>query len=322
MEDDASGPDTQVVPSSGLSARALPVLPTPPIPLQSPGEDSQEEADWNGATLPQEPKLVGTRWTWRLSRARAVAGFAHGAEARMEAKLERMRKMLTSMLDRNMRQQLLFLWRLNATRSKASALAVWAVDQGNRKAYEVERSLMADNTWATRSVIWEGYRHSTLVGLSDSSWFWTVKADDNAMGVERLREELALVRARTDFLAAQLNSARQQLMDWQELAEFENVDGSWQSMRILEAERQARAARAANSGLVARPASPPPGEESSWAEERRSNLHNWMMGYRSDREIRSTIPGSPTSPLPRSHTSSTSATQRTACLANHQTTVG
>ena len=322
MEDDASGPDTQVVPSSGLSARALPVLPTPPIPLQSPGEDSQEEADWNGATLPQEPKLVGTRWTWRLSRARAVAGFAHGAEARMEAKLERMRKMLTSMLDRNMRQQLLFLWRLNATRSKASALAVWAVDQGNRKAYEVERSLMADNTWATRSVIWEGYRHSTLVGLSDSSWFWTVKTDDNVMGVERLREELALARARTDFLAAQLNSARQQLMDWQELAEFENVDGSWQSMRILEAERQARAARAANSGLVARPASPPPGEESSWAEERRSNLHNWMMGYRSDREIRSTIPGSPTSPLPRSHTSSTSATQRTACLANHQTTVG
>ena len=229
----------------------------------------------------------------------------------MEAKLERMRKMLTSMLDRNMRQQLLFLWRLNATRSKASALAVWAVDQGNRKAYEVERSLMADNTWATRSVIWEGYRHSTLVGLSDSSWFWTVKADDNAMGVERLREELALVRARTDFLAAQLSSARQQLMDWQELAEFENVDGSWQSMRILEAERQARAARAANSGLVARPASPPPGEESSWAEERRSNLHNWMMGYRSDREIRSTIPGSPTFPVPRSHTSSTSPTQHT-----------
>ena len=311
MEDDASGSDTQDVPSSGFSARALPALPTPQITPQSPGEDSEEEADWlmNGANL--ETKLVGTRWAWRLSRARAVAGFAHGAEARMEAKLERMRKMLTSMLDRNMRQQLLFLWRLNATRSKASALAVWAVDQGNRKAYEVERSLMADNTWATRSVIWEGYRHSTLVGLSDSSWFWTVKADGNAMGVERLREELALARARTDFLAAQLNSARQQLMDWQELAEFENVDGSWQSMRIMEAERQARAARAANSGLAARPASPPPGDERSSVEKRRSNLHSWMMGYRSDREIRSTIPGSPTFPVPRSHTSSTSPTQHT-----------
>ena len=50
-----------------------------------------------------------------------------------------MREILMHMLDRSERQQALFLWRLNATRAKASGLAVWAVDQGNRKAYEVER---------------------------------------------------------------------------------------------------------------------------------------------------------------------------------------
>ena len=77
-----------------------------------------------------------------------------------------MREILMHMLDRSERQQALFLWRLNATRAKASGLAVWAVDQGNRKAYEVERSLRAENSWATKSIIWEGYRFCPLSGLS------------------------------------------------------------------------------------------------------------------------------------------------------------
>lgn len=40
------------------------------------------------------------------------------------------------------------------------------MDQGNRKAYDVERALMAENSWATNSIIWEGYSRSpTVVSL-------------------------------------------------------------------------------------------------------------------------------------------------------------
>jgi hypothetical protein len=69
---------------------------------------------------------------------------------------------LEKMLQRGVTQRALSEWRLNATRCKASSLAVWAVDQGNRKAYEVERALMAENSWATKSIIWEGYREDPL----------------------------------------------------------------------------------------------------------------------------------------------------------------
>ena len=54
------------------------------------------------------------------------------------------------------------------------------------------------------------------------------------MTMERMREELKMARQRTAFLAAQLESARQQLVDWQEVADFQSMDGTWQSMRLRE----------------------------------------------------------------------------------------
>ena len=118
-------------------------LPRPPERARSDYDEEDEDDDALEALrlrqlLPRIPGLVGTPWAWRLPR---VAGAGGGAEA----KAERTREVIMRMIDRNERQQILFMWRLNATRAKASALAVWAVDQGNRKAYEVERSLMAEN---------------------------------------------------------------------------------------------------------------------------------------------------------------------------------
>ena len=290
----------------GTSAqvRALPEVPTPAgvggehglgSDGESEGDDDDDEVlvlKQRDSFLPRLPGLVGTPWAWGLPRL-------HGGTSSAEAKAERTRQVIMRMLDRSERQQVLFLWRLNATRAKASALAVWAVDQGNRKAYEVERSLMAENSWATRSIIWEGYQHSPLVGVSDSCWFWTAKMDDG-ISMERLREELKMARQRTAFLASQLDSARQQLIDWQEVADFQSMDGTWQSMRLRESERQLRAARAehfdgrdrerlrsSEAGALDSPIS----DSRKVLEERRSNLHSWMMGYQSDREIRSTIPG-------------------------------
>ena len=214
-------------------------LPRPPERVLSDyDDDDDDDAGGNEALeeqrlralLPRLPGMVGTPWAWRLPRATSAGGGA-------EAKAERTREVIMRMIDRNERQQMLFLWRLNATRAKASALAVWAVDQGNRKAYEVERALMAENSWATRSVIWEGYRHSPLVGVTDSCWFWSAKADEG-MSVERMREELKMSRQRTAFLSSQLDTARQQLVDWQEVADFQSMDGTWQSMRLRESERQ------------------------------------------------------------------------------------
>ena len=262
---------------------------------ESEGDDDGDEGlvlKRRDSFLPRLPGLVGTPWAWGLPRL-------HGGASSAEAKAERTRQVIMRMLDRSERQQVLFLWRLNATRAKASALAVWAVDQGNRKAYEVERSLMAENSWATRSIIWEGYQHSPLVGVSDSCWFWTRKMEEG-MSMERLREELKMARQRTAFLSSQLDSARQQLVDWQEDADFQSMDCTWQSMRLRESERQLRAARAEHldgrdresfRSSEASALDSPISDSRKVLEERRSNLHSWMMGYQSDREIRSTIPG-------------------------------
>jgi hypothetical protein len=118
-------------------------LPRPPERVRVDYDEEDEDDDALEAMqlrqlLPRIPGLVGTPWAWRLPRVAGVGGCA-------EAKAERTREVIMRMIDRNERQQILFIWRLNATRAKASALAVWAVDQGNRKAYEVERSLMAEN---------------------------------------------------------------------------------------------------------------------------------------------------------------------------------
>lgn len=203
-------------------------LPRPPEHVVY-DDDVDEEFDGrrDASIIPRLPGVVGTSWAWRLPKVKT-------GQYTPEDKAERTRHVIMRMLDRNERQQILFLWRLNATRNKASALAVWAVDQGNRKAYEVERSLLAENSWATRSVIWEGYRHSPLVGITDSCWFWTTKVQEGGMTMERMREELKVARQRTVFLAAQLESARQQLVDWQEIADFQSIDGTWQSMRLRE----------------------------------------------------------------------------------------
>lgn len=311
---DISGMDTQegspnsehgelVKEDNSAQVRALPEVPASDRACDDHVlvSDNDSEADDDGdeglllqrrhSFLPKLPGIVGTPWAWRLPRI-------HGSGS-AESRAERTREVIMRILDRNERQQIMFLWRLNATRAKASALAVWAVDQGNRKAYEVERSLMAENSWATRSIIWEGYQHSPLVGVTDSCWFWTAKMDDG-MSMERLREELKMARQRTAFLASQLESARQQLVDWQDVADFQSMDGTWQSMRLRESERQLRAARADHldgrdrerlRSSEASALDSPISDERKVLEERRSHLHSWMMGYQSDREIRSTIPG-------------------------------
>jgi hypothetical protein len=103
----------------------------------------------------------------------------------------------------------------------------WAVDQGNRKAYAVERALMAENSWATNSIIWEGYSRSPTVGITQSSWFWST-AGDKGSG-----EALKLAQQRNELLSVQVEAARQQLSEWQEVGDFQALeDGTWRSMRV------------------------------------------------------------------------------------------
>jgi hypothetical protein len=67
-------------------------------------------------------------------------------------------------------------WHLNTVKSRACSLAVWAVDQGNRKVYEMERTLMAENSWIARSIVWDGYSQHPLTGITNSKWFWASSA--------------------------------------------------------------------------------------------------------------------------------------------------
>jgi hypothetical protein len=105
----------------------------------------EEPAAKKAAAMPPKGGVKGKAKAGAAVEESAAATVATSEGGGAEAKAERTREVIMRMIDRNERQKMLFLWRLNATRAKASALAVWAVDQGNRKAYEVERSLMAEN---------------------------------------------------------------------------------------------------------------------------------------------------------------------------------
>ncbi len=78
-------------------------------------------------------------------------------------------------------------WHLNTVKSRACSLAVWAVDQGNRKVYEMERTLMAENSWIARSIVWDGYSQHPLTGITNSKWFWASSAaaelGENRLGI-------------------------------------------------------------------------------------------------------------------------------------------
>ena len=54
-----------------------------------------------------------------------------------EGRAERLGRVLEGVVSLHEKAVVMTTWRLNATKMRASALAVWAVDQGNRKAYEV-----------------------------------------------------------------------------------------------------------------------------------------------------------------------------------------
>ena len=54
-----------------------------------------------------------------------------------EGRAERLGRVLETLVSLHEKAVIMTTWRLNATKMRASALAVWAVDQGNRKAYEV-----------------------------------------------------------------------------------------------------------------------------------------------------------------------------------------
>ncbi|KAJ1477631.1 hypothetical protein T484DRAFT_1749962 [Baffinella frigidus] len=65
-------------------------------------------------------------------------GIAWRKREKGEDRAERLSQVLDQVVSLHEKQAAMTIWRLNATKMRASALAVWAVDQGNRKAYEVE----------------------------------------------------------------------------------------------------------------------------------------------------------------------------------------
>ena len=73
-------------------------------------------------------------------------------------------------------REILHEWHLNTIKSRACSLAVWAVDQGNRKVYEMERALMAENSWIGRSIVWDGFSQHPLTGITNSKCFWACSA--------------------------------------------------------------------------------------------------------------------------------------------------
>jgi hypothetical protein len=138
------------------TADAVSIGPSPPHSVQGETENASQQSDpvseteelWEDDEEEQSFPSLRVHMNWK--------------ELRSTSGRERAYVALEKMLQRGVLQRALSEWRLNATRCKASSLAVWAVDQGNRKAYEVERALMAENSWATKSIIWEGYREDPL----------------------------------------------------------------------------------------------------------------------------------------------------------------
>ena len=133
-------------------------------------------------------------------------------------------------------RSILHEWHLNTVKSKACSLAVWAVDQGNRKVYEMERALMAENSWIARSIVWDGFSAHPLTGITNSKWFWASSAAKE-LGDDRVSiicEQLQVLcdhccpqlfarvhvceqieRQRNEVLRGQLALAREQLIEWQ-----------------------------------------------------------------------------------------------------------
>jgi hypothetical protein len=78
----------------------------------------------------------------------------------------------------------MYQWHLNTIKSRACSLAVWAVDQGNRKVYEIERALTAENSWISRSIVWDGFSQHPLTGITDSRSFWA-NSESMELGEDR-----------------------------------------------------------------------------------------------------------------------------------------
>jgi hypothetical protein len=127
-------------------------------------------------------------------------------------------------------------WHLNTIKSRACSLAVWAVDQGNRKVYEMERALMAENSWIARSIVWDGFSSHPLTGITESKAFWASSAakelGDDRVSIlcEKLQvrhdycslndrnswlNSLQIEKQRNEVLVGQLALAREQLIEWQ-----------------------------------------------------------------------------------------------------------
>jgi hypothetical protein len=137
--------------ANNIPADAVSMGPSPPRSVrEEDAENGCASSDSDSGHVEEDSPLpsLGFHMSWRGMRRVAGSERAHAA--------------MEKMIQRGELQRALAEWRLNATRWKASSLAVWAVDQGNRKAYEVERALMAENSWATKSIIWEGYRDDPL----------------------------------------------------------------------------------------------------------------------------------------------------------------
>ena len=62
-------------------------------------------------------------------------------------------------------QEAFFTWLKGLHKRQRCTLIAWAIDQNNRKVYEVERAMLSENSWILRSPLWDGFLQSPLFGI-------------------------------------------------------------------------------------------------------------------------------------------------------------
>ena len=225
-------------------------------------------------------------------------------------------------------------WYLKCMRNRASALAVWAVDQGYNKIRETARMFSAEDSWILRNISWDGYSHHPISGATTSGWFWAQCLAETLgdRGKRILQDELevrvyiarlctvrlasfcfymrmshrAEFRSSITFAQAErrknaalnehLEVAREQLVEWQAVADFRMAHGgAWRSRKIKTSERELLSLRSeSNAAQVAlrRDDSCLSDDDSEHLEDQATySCRSWMWDFESERTVISTIPG-------------------------------
>jgi hypothetical protein len=68
-------------------------------------------------------------------------------------------------------RDILFTWRLQAVKSIACSLVVRAVEDGNRKAQDLFRTLTS-SPWICRNIVWDGYSQNPFTESTNSRVHW------------------------------------------------------------------------------------------------------------------------------------------------------